>query len=266
MQHLRKNRGRGVSQFSRFPTSVLRFPFSRPRSVAIVGRGGNAHAAELIEVILLVKNVPLLAAFQDFLFLRGNAPADFQLDFFFVSQHGGQNLDDLLADGVAVVDEFHIVAVDQHLGDLVRNSDNFFAAESHRSFSQKNTASLPNAPGKPAAGLRPAHFRNLCVSASTSGPACGPWPNVASPSCTSPDTKRPCCASHPGVRPGSVALRRSTGPRRSVLPSCAGARGWPRLPAPWLQSARLPPGVSPIGWLCVPQNRVPVASQCVSSA
>src|SRR5260370_13046257 len=258
MQHLRKNGGGGYFTFSRFPASVPCFPFSRPRTVAIVGRGGNAHAAEFIEVILLVEHVPFLAAFQDFLLLRGDAFAHFQLDFFFVAQHGRQNLHDLLADGVAVVDEFHVVAVDQHLGDLVRNSDNFFAAQSHRPL-------FPTKERQPASRLASLQISNFNFPVSIAAPACGPWPNVASPSCTFPDTRRPYCASHPGARPGSVALRRSAGPPRSVLPSCACPRGWPPPLAPWFQSVPLPPGVSPLRWPCVPQNRVPVASQCVSS-
>src|SRR5207253_7512047 len=57
--------------------------------------------------------------------------ADFQLDFFFVLEHGGQDLYDLLTNGVAVVDEFHFVAGHQHIGNLVRESDNFFTAQSH---------------------------------------------------------------------------------------------------------------------------------------
>jgi hypothetical protein len=47
------------------------------RSVPVVWRGGNAHAAKFILVILFVEDVPLLAAFKDFFFLRGDALADF---------------------------------------------------------------------------------------------------------------------------------------------------------------------------------------------
>ena len=48
--------------------------------MAVVGSGGDAHAAKLILVILLVKDVPLLAAFEDFLLLRSDPLAHFQFN------------------------------------------------------------------------------------------------------------------------------------------------------------------------------------------
>src|SRR5579864_4604619 len=99
----------------------------------VVGSSGNAQAPEFILIILSVQHVPLFAAFQDFFLLRGNAFADFQLDLFLVAEHVGQDLNDLLANRVAVINEFHFVAGHQHLGDLVRESDNFFTAQSQHS-------------------------------------------------------------------------------------------------------------------------------------
>src|SRR5712691_5245013 len=101
------------------------------RAMAVVRRRRDAHAPKLIVVILLMKNVPLFAAFQNFLFLRSDALADFQLNLFFFSQNRRKYLHDLLADGVAVLDEFHVVAVNKHFRNLVREADNFFAAQAH---------------------------------------------------------------------------------------------------------------------------------------
>src|SRR5260370_12208484 len=102
------------------------------RAVPVVRSGGDAHAAKLILVILLVEDVPLLAAFQDFLFLRSDSLAHFQFDFLFVFQRGRQNLHHLLPNGVAVVDEFHFFALHEHVRDLVRQSYDFLAGQAHR--------------------------------------------------------------------------------------------------------------------------------------
>src|SRR6266851_1465437 len=98
---------------------------------AVVRGGGNAHAAELVGVILAVEDVPLFAAFEDFFLLRSDALADFGVGFLFFLQCGSENLHDLLADGVAVLDKLHLVAGDQHFGNLVRQANDFFPAESH---------------------------------------------------------------------------------------------------------------------------------------
>src|SRR6266436_4653638 len=45
----------------------------KSRAMAVVGSRGDAHAAKLILVILLVEDVPLLAAFQNFFFLRSDS-------------------------------------------------------------------------------------------------------------------------------------------------------------------------------------------------
>src|SRR5207249_4385782 len=45
--------------------------------------GGDAEAAKFVLVIFFVQHIPFFAAFQNLLFLRGDALADFQLDFFF---------------------------------------------------------------------------------------------------------------------------------------------------------------------------------------
>src|SRR5216684_2470044 len=112
-------------------------------AMAVVGRGGDAHAAKLILVIFFVEDVPLLAAFQDFFLLRSDFLAHFQFNLLFFFQCGGQNLHDLLANGVAVVDEFHFFAFDQHFRYLVREPYDFFAGEAHLPFPCLNIAS-PN--------------------------------------------------------------------------------------------------------------------------
>jgi hypothetical protein len=40
-------------------------------------------------------------------------------------------LHDLLADGVAILDKFYFIAGDEHVRDLMREADDFFAAKSH---------------------------------------------------------------------------------------------------------------------------------------
>src|SRR5437660_12655305 len=111
------------------------------RTLAIVRRCRDAHAAKFILVILLVKDVPLLAAFQDFLFLRSDSLAHFQFDLLFVLERGRQNLHYLLTNRVAVVDEFHFLAFDEYLRNLVRESYDFFASEAHLPFLCLNMAS-----------------------------------------------------------------------------------------------------------------------------
>ncbi len=92
---------------------------------------GDAHAEHLFGVILAVEDVPLLAAFEDFLLLGRDLLADLGVHFFFVAQQSLEDLDDLIANGFAVFDEFHFIAGDQNIGDLMRKADDFFAAESH---------------------------------------------------------------------------------------------------------------------------------------
>src|SRR5260370_22565658 len=87
---------------------------------AVVRGGGDSHAAELIAVILAIEDVPLFAALENFFLLRSDALADFGVGFLFVLQRGGENLHDLLADGVAVLDEFHFVAGAPPIGNLMR--------------------------------------------------------------------------------------------------------------------------------------------------
>src|SRR5258708_16667865 len=82
----------------------------RLRAMAVVGSGGDTHAAKLILVILLVEDVPLFAAFQDFLFLRSDSLAHFQFDLLFVFQRGGQDLPHLLANRIAGLDEIYFFA------------------------------------------------------------------------------------------------------------------------------------------------------------
>src|SRR2546425_7869971 len=108
---LTRNTARGVGLFFPFwnmprtKDCELTTSSEKLRPVPVVRSSGNAHAAKFILVILFVKDVPLLAAFEDFPFLRGDSFADFQLDLFFFFQRISQNLHHLLADGVSVVDK-----------------------------------------------------------------------------------------------------------------------------------------------------------------
>src|SRR2546429_9948673 len=110
--HLRKHRGcGGILPIWNVPMCGRTTTTENLTAMAVVRSGGDARAAKLILVILLVENVPLLAAFEDFFFLRSDSLAHFQLDLLFVFQRGRQNLHHLLPNGVAVVDEFHFLAL-----------------------------------------------------------------------------------------------------------------------------------------------------------
>src|SRR5579859_6273556 len=103
----------------------------RSRPAAVVGDGGDSQPAKFVGIILAVEDVPLLAILKNFFFLRGDFLADFEIRLFFFVKSSRQDLHDLLADGVAVFHEFHVVAGNQHVRDLMGNSYNFFAAQSH---------------------------------------------------------------------------------------------------------------------------------------
>ncbi len=92
------------------------------------GGGGHPHAAKFLGIIFAKEQIPLFAAFENFFFLRGDALAGFELGFFFFAQCGGNDLNDLTTNGIAVVDEIDVVAGDQDIGQLVGDADNFFAA------------------------------------------------------------------------------------------------------------------------------------------
>src|SRR5260370_2374855 len=74
----------------------LKTTSERLRSMPVVRRGGHAPAAKFILIIFFVQDVPLLAAFQDFLFLRRASLAHFHFDFLFVSLSVRPNLLPLL--------------------------------------------------------------------------------------------------------------------------------------------------------------------------
>jgi hypothetical protein len=87
---------------------------------AVFLRGcGYAHAAKFFGIVLAIEEVPLFAALDDFFLLRSNAFAGFEFSFFFLAEGGGEDFDDLTADGVAVVNELDVVAGHQDVGELV---------------------------------------------------------------------------------------------------------------------------------------------------
>src|SRR6266478_2407100 len=97
----------------------------------VIRRGGDAHAAEFVAIILLEEHVPLFAAFEDFFLLRSNLLADLQLHLLLFLQRGCQDQHHLLPDGVPVIHKFYVVARHQHVRNLVRQSHNLFPAKSH---------------------------------------------------------------------------------------------------------------------------------------
>ena len=57
--------------------------------------------------------------------------ADLQINLLLFLEQGRQDVDDILADGSAVFDEFDIVACDQAIGDYMGQPDNLFTAQAH---------------------------------------------------------------------------------------------------------------------------------------
>jgi len=95
----------------------------------------NAVATELLSIELAVKNAPFLAVFEDFLFHGRDLLAGFDVPLLFFAKLVRKNGDNLLTDGVAVFDEFDLVACDKDVHHFVRQPDNFFSRKSHLPFS-----------------------------------------------------------------------------------------------------------------------------------
>src|SRR5262249_10238988 len=96
---------KGGSSEPPFPSS-RRFDLSGcPLQVAamLFRRGVDAHAAQLFRVVLPVEYVPLFAAFDNLLFLGSDLLANFGVGFFFFTQRVRQQCNDLLANGVAIL-------------------------------------------------------------------------------------------------------------------------------------------------------------------
>ena len=97
----------------------------------LFGCGRDTLAAKFFGIVFAEEDIPFFAAFQDFLLLGSDALADLDLDFLFFFEDIGDGLDNVLANGVAVLHEFDIVALDEQFDNLVGDADNFFAAQSH---------------------------------------------------------------------------------------------------------------------------------------
>jgi hypothetical protein len=92
---------------------------------------GYAHALQAFGVIFAVEDVPLFAAFEDFLFLRSDLGADFGVYLGFDFQKSGDDVDDFLTDGVAILHEVHFRTGDQEINDAMGEAYGFFACQSH---------------------------------------------------------------------------------------------------------------------------------------
>src|SRR5882724_3574182 len=119
----------------------------------VIRRGGDAHAAEFVAIILLEEHVPLFAALEDFFLLRGNLFADFQLHLLFFLQRGCQDQHHLLPDGVPVIHKFYVVARHQHVRNLVRQSHDLLPAKPHPPSSLPAWAGPSNCATAPAQRL-----------------------------------------------------------------------------------------------------------------
>src|SRR5271170_7985051 len=91
----------------------------------------HAEALHAFGAVFAVHDVPFLAAFEDFFFLGADLGAYFGVDLLLQLQERGKNIDDFVADGIAVLDEIDIRAGNQKIENSMRKTDGFFAAESH---------------------------------------------------------------------------------------------------------------------------------------
>src|SRR5258708_35271064 len=140
----------------------------------------------------------------------------------------------LLANGVAILDELHFVAGDEHLRNLMRQANYFFPREFHERYSAlANGAALHSSISKSSVG------KGGFCDALNAAPACGRAPIALSPFCTSPGRRRRCAAFRPGAVSKFRALHRSGDLPRSALPSCVAARVASPLPPPCFQSGSL---------------------------
>src|SRR6516162_144208 len=127
-----------------------------PRPLVFFWSGRNPHAAQFFGIIFAEQHVPLFAALEDLLFLRSNPLANLLLDSFLFLQDIRHRLHHVLPDGVAVLHEFHFVALHQQVDDLVRDANHFFARQSHFSLSPRFPALPQNQ--FPVAGYLPLHL------------------------------------------------------------------------------------------------------------
>ena len=95
----------------------------------------NAVATELLSIKLAVKNAPFFTVLEDFLFHRRDLLAGFDVPLLFFAKLVRKNGDNLLADGVAVFDEFDLIACDKDVHHFVGQPDNFLSRKSHLPFS-----------------------------------------------------------------------------------------------------------------------------------
>ena len=81
------------------------------RFLVFFGGGRDTHAAEFFGIVFAEEDFPLFATLEDFLLLRSDAFPNFDLDFFFLAKDVADGLDNVLTDGVAVLDELDFVAL-----------------------------------------------------------------------------------------------------------------------------------------------------------
>src|SRR6266404_4324268 len=82
---LRNTRGGGSMTRYRLSTVGCELR-SASTFAAVVGGGGDSHAAEFVSVILAIEDAPLFAVLEDLFFLRSDALADFRVGFLFFFQ------------------------------------------------------------------------------------------------------------------------------------------------------------------------------------
>src|SRR5271170_107784 len=86
---------------------------------------GDAESLETFGVVLAVEDVPLFTALDDFLFLRTDFRADVGIHLLLKFQERGDNGDDFLADGVAVLHKIDFGAGNEEVDDAMREANRF---------------------------------------------------------------------------------------------------------------------------------------------
>src|SRR5581483_4501155 len=102
----------------------------------------HAELLHFLVVILAVKDVPFLAAFQNGTFLAFDLLPCSLVDLFFLIEKVFENLAHLKANRIAVFDEIHFIGRGERVGNYVRNFVRFVAAHPHSTALYLRTSSF----------------------------------------------------------------------------------------------------------------------------
>src|SRR5258707_13321184 len=97
----------------------------------LFGSGSDTVAPKLLRIKLAIEDAPLLAVFQNFFFHRANLFPGFHVPLFFFAKLVRKYGDDILANCVAVFDEFDFIAAARTVLNLMDQPTNFSSVKSH---------------------------------------------------------------------------------------------------------------------------------------